>query len=355
MGDFRDFVRRGATVHDQDRHEPDSVTRDKVFEAVARNAIDAIFVLDRHGRVTFANCAAEDMFGWSQAEFRSQRLHDLIHSKRSDGSSYPISDCPLNAVFESGQSLRLHDDVFFHRDGRAVAVTCTNGPIQDGGEIVGGLLIVRDETERRLIEEQNELLRRELNHRVKNNLTLIHAIIHRTLKPVTPAETLRALDARLETLASANQLLVEEAWVFAKVSSVVQRSLAPFEQSDRIVMEGPSIDVQPSAAVAMALTLHELGTNAVKHGSLAADGGSVRVNWKFDNQDNFELIWTEKGGAPPATEKRRGFGTELMRRVWQGHSGSARLRYLEQGLKATFCAPRHRIEAFDIRDGSGEG
>nr|WP_314446305.1 HWE histidine kinase domain-containing protein [uncultured Sphingomonas sp.] len=341
-------------MHGQDCHEPDCVTRDKVFEAVARNAIDAIFVLDRHGRVTFANRAAEEMFGWSQAEFRSQRLHDLIHSKRTDGSSYPISDCPLNAVFESGRSLRLHDDVFFHRNGRAVAVTCTNGPIQDRGEIVGGLLIVRDETERRLIEEQNELLRRELNHRVKNNLTLIQAIIHKTLRAVTPADTLRALDARLDTLASANQLLVEEAWAFAKVSSVVQRSLAPFAQSDRIEAEGPNIDVQPSAAVAMALTLHELATNAVKYGSLATDLGSVRVNWKFDHENNFELIWTEKGGSPPEVEKRRGFGTDLMRRVWQGLSGSGRLRYLEQGLKATFCAPRDRIEAFETHEGSGE-
>lgn len=341
-------------MHGQDRHEPDSVTRDKVFEAVARNAIDAIFVLDRHGHVTFANRAAEEMFGWSQAEFRSQRLHDLIHSKRIDGSSYPISDCPLNAVFESGRSLRLHDDVFFHRDGRAVAVTCTNGPIQDRGEIVGGLLIVRDERERRLIEEQNELLRRELNHRVKNNLTLIQAIIHKTLRSFTPADTLRALDARLDTLASANQLLVEEAWAFAKVSSVVQRSLTPFAQSDRIEAEGPNIDVQPSAAVAMALTLHELATNAVKYGSLATELGSVRVNWKFDHQNNFELIWTEKAGSPPEVGKRRGFGTELMRRVWQGLGGSARLRYLEEGLKATFCAPRDRIEAFETHEGSGE-
>lgn len=326
--------------------EEDGFTRDIVFRAVAENAIDAVFVLDREGRATFANKAAEEMFGWSQSELSGHRLHNLIHGKRPDGSPYPIFDCPLNAVFASGQSLRLHDDVFYRRDGRAVAVTCTNSAIEREGEIIGGLLIVRDETERRFIEEQNELLRRELNHRVKNTLALVQAITHRSLRGVAPSSALKSLNSRLTALTDANKLLAEEAWVTPRVDVVVQRSLQPFEgTAERIGAEGPALNIEPSVAVALALTLHELATNAIKYGSLSTDKGSVRLRWQIDAKGNFELRWAEMDGPRVVEPNRRGFGTELMRRVWQGLGGTIRLRLSEDGLKALFCAPRERIEA----------
>lgn len=249
-------------------------------------------------------------------------------------------------MFASGQSLRLHDDVFYRRDGRAVAVTCTNSAIEREGEIIGGLLIVRDETERRFIEEQNELLRRELNHRVKNTLALVQAITHRSLRGVAPSSALKSLNSRLTALTDANKLLAEEAWVTPRVDVVVQRSLQPFEgTAERIGAEGPALNIEPSVAVALALTLHELATNAIKYGSLSTDKGSVRLRWQIDAKGNFELRWAEMDGPRVVEPNRRGFGTELMRRVWQGLGGTIRLRLSEDGLKALFCAPRERIEA----------
>jgi two-component sensor histidine kinase len=159
---------------------------------------------------------------------------------------------------------------------------------------------------------------------------------------------LKTLNARLTALTDANKLLAEEAWVTPRVDVVVQRSLAPFEGSaERIRAEGPALNIEPSAAVALALTLHELATNAIKYGSLSTDKGSVRLHWQIDATGNFELRWTEADGPRVGEPNPRGFGTELMRRVWQGLGGSVRLRLSENGLKALFCAPRERIETIE--------
>lgn len=319
---------------------------DQVFRAVAEHAIDAVFVLDQEGRTTFANRAAEEMFGWSQAELAGRKLHDQIHYKHADGSPFPMSECPLGAVFQTGQSLRLHDDVFYHRDGRPVPVTCSNGAIHQGGEVIGGLLIVRDVTERRRVEEHNELLRRELNHRVKNNLTLVQAIARRSLKNEVPQEVLQAFEARLQALGSANQLLIEGAWATTDINGVVDRILEPFRTSvDRIQISGPQLTLQPAAAVALALSLHELATNAIKHGALSSEAGSVQVRWSLKQAGTFKLTWSEHGGPAVHEPDRRGFGLELMRRVWASTlNGAARLSFLHNGLSATFSAPLNSIE-----------
>jgi PAS domain S-box-containing protein len=115
-----------------------------VTRLITDHAVDGIFLLGPDGRTTFANPAAVAMFGWSLDELRRHKLHDLIHHQHPDGRAYPMSDCPLGRVFETGESLRLHEDVFFRRDGQAVHVACSNAAIVSGGSVMGGVLIVRD-------------------------------------------------------------------------------------------------------------------------------------------------------------------------------------------------------------------
>ncbi|HEY0043423.1 MAG TPA: PAS domain S-box protein [Allosphingosinicella sp.] len=122
-------------------------------ESVMENAADAIFLLDETGRTVFANPAAERMFGWSAEELSRATLHEMVHYQRPDGSAYPMSACPLGHVFFSGESLQLHEDVFYHRDGHPVPVACSNAPVRRDGRIAGGVLIVRDMTEARRARE----------------------------------------------------------------------------------------------------------------------------------------------------------------------------------------------------------
>jgi PAS domain S-box-containing protein len=120
-----------------------------VAREVAENAADAIFMMDMSGRITFVNPAAARLFGWSQDELLGQVLHDVLHHHRPDGSAYPRSECPLAQAYRSGLTLAGQEDVFFHKDGSPVPVSCSNAPIRRGDTVVGSVLTVQDVTERK--------------------------------------------------------------------------------------------------------------------------------------------------------------------------------------------------------------
>src|SRR5215208_1954421 len=120
---------------------------------ITDNAADSLFLWDTEGRVTFMNPAAEQTFGWRQEELLGEVLHDRMHHHYPDGRPYPMSECPLVKVFESGQTLREHEDVFFRRDGSPVEVACSHAPIVVDGRITGAVLVVRDITERKQAQE----------------------------------------------------------------------------------------------------------------------------------------------------------------------------------------------------------
>jgi PAS domain S-box-containing protein len=134
---------------------------------ITNNAADSLFLWDTEGRVTFMNPAAEETFGWSQEELLGEVLHDKMHHHYPDGRPYPMSECALVKVFESGRTLRDHEDVFFRKDGSLIEVACSHAPIVVDGRITGAVLVVRDITERKRVEkalrEQTETLEK-VNH-----------------------------------------------------------------------------------------------------------------------------------------------------------------------------------------------
>src|SRR5215207_7328765 len=120
---------------------------------ITDNAADSLFLWDAEGRVTFMNPAAEQTFGWRQEELLGEVLHDRMHHHHPDGRPYPVSECPLVRVFESAQTLRDHEDVFFRKDGSPIDVSCSLAPIVVSGEIMGAVLVVRDIIERKRAEK----------------------------------------------------------------------------------------------------------------------------------------------------------------------------------------------------------
>ena len=132
-------------------------------DAIASNAAEALFLVDSEGRTTFANPSAVQMFGWSHEELIGNFFHAMLHSRRPDGSPYPISECPHMQVLASGQTLRGQNDFFLHKDGRMLPVTCSTAAIKGDGAIAGAVLVVRDVSEQRRAEqvhrEQEEAFR----------------------------------------------------------------------------------------------------------------------------------------------------------------------------------------------------
>jgi PAS domain S-box-containing protein len=126
-------------------------------DAIASNAAEALLLVNGEGRTTFVNPSAEEMFGWTREELMSQFLHEKLHSYRPDGTPYPMSDCPHMRVLVSGETLRGVEDFFFHKEGHAVAVTCSTAPIYSQDRIVGAALVVRDISE----QKRNEQAHRE--------------------------------------------------------------------------------------------------------------------------------------------------------------------------------------------------
>ncbi|HEY0093284.1 MAG TPA: PAS domain-containing protein, partial [Archangium sp.] len=133
--------------------QPPGNSEQRLTDLLASHAAEALYMVDAQGGVTFANPAAERMFGWSRMELLGQNLHDLVHCKHPDGTPFPMASCPLGQVLSSGQAALDHEDHFIHRNGAFVPVHCSNAPVISQGTIVGAVLVVRDVTARKFAEQ----------------------------------------------------------------------------------------------------------------------------------------------------------------------------------------------------------
>ena len=135
--------------------DPVSALREQLAfsQLVMEHAPDAVFLLNEEGCTLYANPAAERMFGWSKSELEGKKLHEVVHDRHPDGTPYPMEECPLGRVFFNGETLYSHEDTFFHKDGHAVPVACSNAPVIRDGAVEGGVLIVRDISDARQAQQ----------------------------------------------------------------------------------------------------------------------------------------------------------------------------------------------------------
>jgi PAS domain S-box-containing protein len=220
-------------------------------------------------------------------------------------------------------------------------------PLRDAdGTVREWVGAVTDIHERRQAEERQRLLVNELNHRVKNTLAIVVSIVGQTLRSSPgPDEALKRIQSRLLALSNTHDLLNETSWDGATLRDVLKAELKPYQDADRrrIMLEGPSIELDPKRAVALGLIVHELATNAAKYGSLSISGGRVEVSWRVIEEGgaaNIDLTWREHDGPPLRTQGESGFGSRLIERSVQGDlGGKAELLWAEPGLAWHFSFP----------------
>lgn len=205
--------------------------------------------------------------------------------------------------------------------------------------------------ERKIGEEHQRLLINELNHRVKNTLATVQAIAFQTLKGDLTLDEARArFEARLLALSRAHNMLTDQNWDGAPLSRVVAEAIEHLPEQ-RFRIGGETIWLAPRAALALALALHELGTNAAKYGALSNEEGMVSVEWRTEG-DLLLLEWRERGGPPVAQPERRGFGSRLIERgLTADLGGSARLRFEPEGLACFIEASLGAIQMREEQDG----
>jgi two-component sensor histidine kinase len=175
---------------------------------------------------------------------------------------------------------------------------------------------------------------------VKNTLALVQAIAHQSFG--SGADTATAQDnfiARIRMLADAHDLLTREQWEGVTLAELVRAATAPLE-AGRVDLDGPALVVTPKAAVALAMALHELGTNAVKYGALSTPEGRIAISWATDG-DRLRLDWRERGGPPVIISDRRGFGVRMIERALASDlGGRVKVDFDAGGVHCAIDAPR---------------
>jgi two-component sensor histidine kinase len=213
--------------------------------------------------------------------------------------------------------------------------------------------LVRVRGERAAAEERRSLLLREMNHRIKNVLAAVQAIANQTFKDRATPDSLRTFGNRLQAMAAAHDLLLDENWEGADLHATVGAALAPFasDQRRRFAIGGPPAQVTARAALALSMALHELCTNAAKYGALSTPAGLVTVRWWLADGESgrrFCFTWTESGGPPVAAPEYRGFGSRLIETALASElSGSVRLEYAEAGVTFTLDADAAQVLSGD--------
>jgi two-component sensor histidine kinase len=195
----------------------------------------------------------------------------------------------------------------------------------------------REEAEqaRQQAERHRELLIAELNHRVKNTLAVVQGIAHQTFKG-SDEKARKAFEGRLVALSMAHNLLTQANWENASLHQLVADSLqTAASQSSRIIKNGPNVLLPPRQALAIALALHELFTNAVKYGALSNDTGVIELTWTIrqNGSRHVDMEWRERGGPPVEKPARRGFGSVLLERTLaMDLNGDVKTEFGPQGL-----------------------
>lgn len=296
----------------------------------------AIIALDLEGRITSWNSGAERIMGYSEEEAAGEPV-SIFFTPEDVAANVPAKERERADAEGRAVNERWH----VRKDGSEFWASGLMVPLQNGHQH-GYLKIFRDLTEKRRSDERLGLLVDELNHRVKNTLATVQSICRQTLRnAAVPAEVQAVVASRLGALAASHDLLTREHWAGAEINEVVSIVLSPFAdtlEAGQISVSGPPIMLTPKAAVALSIAIHELGSNAVQHGSLTASGGSVAIEWSL-RDDAVCLEWLETGSKAPE-RKRRGFGSRMIEEALvYDLQAEAAIKFEPSGLRFSLCMP----------------
>ncbi len=174
---------------------------------------------------------------------------------------------------------------------------------------------------------------REAEHRSKNLLATVQAAVNLSQSD-TPEGLKQAIEGRIQALANVHSLFIETRWIGAELSTIARQELAPYSDKEetRVRIDGPQVLLEPDAAQAVALALHELATNAAKYGALSVPNGQIDLKWSHEAEGQLILRWKEIGGPAVQTPTRQGFGTQIIERMIGQLKGKTALTGAVEGL-----------------------
>jgi PAS domain S-box-containing protein len=270
--------------------------------------------LDQPGpRVEFVNAAFTRMTGYAPHEVlgRSPRLLQGMATDRTVLER-------MRVELDEKRSF-LGETVNYRKDGSLYVVEWLVTPMTgEDGSVLHWIAAQRDVTDRHRAAERQDILINELNHRVKNTLATVQSIAFQTLRNANSTEQAReGIESRLFALARAHDVLTQESWNGANLRDILRNALSPFADraGSRVQVAGPYVRISSRMALAVAMAMQELATNAVKYGSLSNLTGTLSVTWHVDPSPEspvLRVLWRETGGPAVTPPTRRGFGTRLV-------------------------------------------
>jgi PAS domain S-box-containing protein len=204
--------------------------------------------------------------------------------------------------------------------------------VDAAGDVVRISGVTIDVTERKEAEERQVLLAREVDHRARNALAIIQSIIRLT-RAKSVDDYVATVEGRIKALALAHTLLSDSRWHGADLGTLVAEEFAPYRSGNKVELKGPNVSLSPATAQGIALALHELATNAAKHGALSSLKGKVGLTWQLQS-DILTLHWVENGGPPIKTPSARSFGLKVIKAsIEQQLGGKTTFDWNPKGLR----------------------
>jgi PAS domain S-box-containing protein len=340
--------------HEAEQRILESEARHRDIAAIIESSEDAVLTKDLNGIITTWNRGARRLFGYEADEVIGKPVTILIPTERHN------EEPTILARIRRGERIDHYETVRRRKDGSRVDISLTVSPVRDPeGRIIGASKIARDITERKRAEQQQHLMLREMDHRVKNLFALASGVVALSARTAASAEELSsAVRNRLIALARAHALTLPVTSEGGKriepsttLHALIRTILSPYEDrregdEARVVIGGSDIQLAGGLVTTFALLLHEFATNAAKYGALSTPEGRIRVSCS-ESDGQFALTWQERGG-PPVDRPRdsEGFGTMLARSTVRDQlRGEIARDWRPEGLTIRLSVARDRVAA----------
>ena len=303
--------------------------------SIVESCDDAIITKDLNGVITSWNAGAARIFGYSAEEAIGKPITILIPPDHQN------EEPKILERIRRGERIDHYETIRVRKDGSPIDISLTVSPVKTSdGTIVGASKIARDVTAQKKAAAQLAILAREAEHRTKNILTTVQAAVALS-KADNVADLKAGIEGRIQALANVNRLFVESRWTGAELLELVTQELAPYRRKEggRVRIDGANILLEPSAAQAVAVTIHELATNAAKYGALSASDGQVEIKWALNADGKLVLRWVETGGPPVTLPERKGFGTRVVANMIGALHGHIQNDWRPDGLACEIILP----------------
>ncbi len=341
---------QAADLESEQRREAEELSQQQ-FASVIETSNDAILTKDLNGIIRSWNKGAERLFGYAAAEAIGKSVTLLIPEERQDEE--PV----ILERIRRGERVDHYETVRQRKDGSLVDISLTVSAVRNrDGKIIGASKIARDITERKRIEEQQLLLLREMNHRVKNLFAVSNSVVSLSARwAKTPQELATSVGERLGALARAHALTLKQTYEGAAASAqatslkeLLETIVSPYNcegdtAGSRIEISGEDITIAGGAVTSLALLLHEFATNAAKYGALTDPHGHISVVCGHSGEQ-FVVTWSEKGGPVVPRNESEGFGSVLARATVKGQlAGDIVRSWTSEGLVIRLSVARDRL------------